>query len=185
MRIPSPDDALIALSGRVLARPQARGTPLPRIQARAEWGPPLAALMATATFPALGLSGFVPAYLALCAYLAWNAWGQARVLSAIAGRWDAGAVLDHRVLAAIHRQSAARARGWMLAGTVALSFLFLPSWWLLGWQAPLTPVLLWTSAMAALSLAKLYAYCVDPLDPDAPAIADEPMAASRPVSQAA
>ena len=176
MRLPSPDEALIALSDRILAGPQRRGRPLPALLVPVHLGAPIAACVAAVALAFTGDIPLIPGWVALAGVQVVVAAKAIPRLMADARRWDAS-------LAARYRSRALSTRAEPMLRAILLAATAVSALWECvvadahGLVSADSAYNLGFMAMAASMATTLYARCAMPRDPDATARAGLPSAA--------
>lgn len=165
MPLPSPDAALVSATDALLAVPQRRGVPLPRVVASAYLVAPLPFLAVAATLPGVGQLWIAPAWIVAGVVIAFLVRRIVRTLRSDAEAWSPKAAMDWRARAVSFREGQAGIRGFML---FLLSFEAVAIAWL-STVPPLWPLALNLAAYAGVTLVGtllLYARCAIPHDPD-------------------
>ena len=166
MPLPSPDRALIALSDLLLAPPQRRGVPLPRLLAGFQGAALAAHIIPGLAMIGLDLTGAALLYAGLVAAIGASGAAALGRLANDARSWSPRLALLYRALALEARGSDAGWRALSLAAVAALTAL-LPFSGLAGAEGP--PLCGALLTLTAAGLARDYARCAAPRDPDASA----------------
>lgn len=165
MPLPSPDALIVSATDALLAVPQRRGVPLPKVVAPAYLIAPVPFLGVAATMPGVGQIWFVPMWLIVAAAIGFASRHILRSLKADAEGWSPQKAKDWRARAQFVRERQAGSRMLLL---VILAFQSVAIGYLLRMPA-LLPLVLNIAAYGGLTLfmaVTLYVRCAMPHDPD-------------------